>query len=280
MRATVHRCAFTLIELLVVIAVMGVLAALLLPAVQQSRESARRTECRSQLRQHALALHNYHDVHRILPAGAYLQGSAFPVRTGWGWGAMILPFLEQSALYERINFNVGTASGTNGSEVIPTPLTIWDCPSDSAPRHLSVTVPGGPSLHIATGNYCGSADALGAMTRTRLGDVTDGLSQTLLVGERVYQAGGGAGTGHYTAGWYGSLSYDLGYLPQSLPFATATSSQPINWAGGSAATFGSRHIGGAQFAMADGSVHYLSENINGQVYQALGTIAGGEVVHF
>src|ERR1700722_4841812 len=118
----VRRRAFTLIELLVSIAIIGVLVALLLPAVQSSRAAARRTVCKNNLRQLGLALHLYHETHRCFPAGSYVMGSAFPMQTGWGWGAMLLPQLEQNALYRQINFDFGTAVGSNLALIaLPTP---------------------------------------------------------------------------------------------------------------------------------------------------------------
>src|ERR1700689_4354781 len=99
----VRQSGFTLIELLVSIAIIGVLAALLIPAVQGSRDAARRTVCKNQLRQLTLASHMYHEVHQCFPPGGYVMGPSFPMQSGWGWGAMLLPFLEQDAMYRQIN---------------------------------------------------------------------------------------------------------------------------------------------------------------------------------
>ena len=109
----VRQAGFTLIELVVSIAIIGVLAALLVPAVQSSRDAARRTVCKNQLRQLGLALHMYHEVHRCFPPGSYVMGPSFPMQSGWGWGAMALPYIEQSAIYEQINFGLGTGLGGN-----------------------------------------------------------------------------------------------------------------------------------------------------------------------
>src|SRR5262245_55758548 len=97
------HCGFTLVELLVVVAIIGVLVALLLPAVQSAREAARRMTCQSNLKQHAIAMHNYHDTWLKLPAG--LMGSASSPDDGFGWGTAILPFVEQKALFDKINPN-------------------------------------------------------------------------------------------------------------------------------------------------------------------------------
>src|SRR6478609_9116964 len=116
-----ERRAFTLIELLVVIAIIAVLIALLLPAVQQAREAARRTQCRNNLKQIGLALHNYHDAYQLFPPG-YVDRNGNPDLTpdndlgpGWGWASFILPQLDQGNVYNQINFNIGVGLGSNAT---------------------------------------------------------------------------------------------------------------------------------------------------------------------
>src|SRR6266487_2467467 len=102
-RAVYRRLGFTLIELLVVIAIIAVLVALLLPAVQQAREAARRSQCRNNLKQIGLALHDYHSTHNVFPPG-YVAGAAYPATSnGWSWCAQLLPYLDQASLYHSIN---------------------------------------------------------------------------------------------------------------------------------------------------------------------------------
>src|SRR4029077_5854653 len=112
-RRRARQTGFTLIELLVSLAIIGVLVALLMPAVQSARASARRIICQNQLPQLGLALPNYHDTHACFPPGSYVKGPSSPIQSGWGWGAMILPSIEQGALYQQINFGKGTAVGSN-----------------------------------------------------------------------------------------------------------------------------------------------------------------------
>ena len=177
---------FTLIELLVTIAIIGVLVALLMPAVQSAREAARRSSCRNHLKQLALALHNYHDAHRTVPPGCIIMGDSPEALSGWGWGAMVLPFTEQSALYNTINFELGTTVGSNRA-VVAQPIPFWWCPSDIGPSVCTINVGGAGAVAVATGNYCGSQGMLSPLVCVRFGDVTDGLSQTLMLGERVHQ---------------------------------------------------------------------------------------------
>lgn len=115
-----RRSAFTLIELLVVIAIIAILIALLLPAVQQAREAARRTHCKSNLKQLGIALHNYHESHRTFPPG-YVSGSS---PYAYGWGTMLLPYIEQKSLYDSLNFGSVTAMPQNA-------LVMYQCPSDN-----------------------------------------------------------------------------------------------------------------------------------------------------
>ena len=129
-----RRGGFTLIELLVVIAIIAILVALLLPAVQQAREAARRTSCKNTLKQFALALHNYHDQHRVFPPGQIAAYTAWNNRPGSGfsWGAMLLPYLEQNGIYDSLNFNV-RVSDTPNDPFTGMSFGMLKCPSDERP---------------------------------------------------------------------------------------------------------------------------------------------------
>ncbi|MGQ0635229.1 MAG: DUF1559 family PulG-like putative transporter [Planctomycetaceae bacterium] len=214
------RLGFTLIELLVVIAIIAVLIALLLPAVQQAREAARRVQCKNHLKQIGLGLHNYHDTHSILPAALF----ANPVSStldddGFGWGVYLLPFIEQTALYNQINpqgragvlgdqtifdlYYPGLARVPGGDQVIP----VYRCPSSALPDKVPAawTIPGSGgavppqyprSIGYATSDYkvAGGSEFgnFGVMMKLREGggarfrDITDGMSNTILAGESSY----------------------------------------------------------------------------------------------
>ena len=224
------RSGFTLIELLVVIAIIAILIALLLPAVQQAREAARRSQCKNNLKQIGLALHNYHDTHLILPSLAFGHGGASDAPVpAFVWSVMILPGLDQAPLYNAMNpgptslqdlFNTA-----NGRTLLQTPLTVFLCPSDAGGslnenRPFTKAVTGVNPFHLSKSNYpaCGG-DALneGAFpgnentvsSGRRFRDVTDGLSNTIFVGER----GSGrlpanpSGTGAWAALW-GGMSHE------------------------------------------------------------------------
>src|SRR5579862_4502228 len=204
------RCGFTLIELLVVIAIIAVLVALLLPAVQQAREAARRSQCKNNLKQLGLALHNYHDTANTLPPGWI--GNAASSGNCWGWGAMILPNLDQTVLYNALSSTaVGPKTGFGAVmmsfpavSALQTPLPVFRCPSDGGkslvgPFPINNTV-GGTTQFIGRTNYVGvvgsninwsvvptTSNANGAFSQNSLRnfrDFTDGLSCTFLVGER------------------------------------------------------------------------------------------------
>ena len=296
-----RRPAFTLIELLVVIAIVAVLMGLLLPAVQKVREAASRIKCVNNLKQIGLACHNYHDAQKTLPPG-YLALAPYSDGTndtapGWGWAAFLLPFLEQDNLYRLINFSQPVPNSSAIGVVLP----LFLCPSDSVtPTPFAVTDAFGtplavmaPSCYAAT---CGPdasdvADPTGAgvfyrNSRTRLTDITDGTSNTVLIGERAWSQAKGV--------WAGAPAGAVLRPGPLNPWPSATGSAPTlvlahnNWinirtdADGGLDDFSSNHTGGASLLFADGSVHFLpSITGEGQLhadFQALGTRAGGEVI--
>ncbi len=285
---------FTLIELLVVIAIIATLVAILLPAVQQAREAARRSTCKNNLKQIGLAIHNYHDTFVVMVPGS-IKHAAYG--DGWnphGWGAMILPFLEQSAVYDALaretnnfatepKFNAG--DNPVGKSVIP----VYICPSDimannntyleGSTNAKSNYVGSGGSVFVNDNDYNPQSfnGPFAVNASRRFADITDGLSNTVIVGERD----GGYDSGRtlrFAAWWLGTDH--VGWHDRMYAF---TSKQyPINNRIGTlsqqARSFGSFHMGGAQFVMGDGHVIFISENIDGNTYEALGTINRGEVV--
>jgi prepilin-type N-terminal cleavage/methylation domain-containing protein/prepilin-type processing-associated H-X9-DG protein len=313
MRAPTRRSAFTLIELLVVIALIGTLIGLLLPAVQKVRETASRLSCQNNLKQIGLALHNYHDANRCFPPGyrasAPSSDGATDTMPGWGWGAFVLPYIEQDNVYRQLNVN----QPVQNSPAIQTMVKVYLCPSDLTPPGASPVPDGfGNTICLAAPTSyaacCGSdasdtTDPTGngvfyRNSQTRMTDITDGTSNTILIGERAWSNANGI--------WAGAISGGVIVRGQSNPcqpvvpgawYPAATLVQAhahLNNAlldpDGSAGMddFGSRHLGGSNFVFADGSVHFLrsvpSDNPDGSYtpdglnFQALGTRANGEVV--
>ena len=278
---------FTLVELLVVIAIIGVLIALLLPAVQQAREAARRIQCQNHLKQIGLAIHNYHDIHLALPPGHVVQqsdsdwsgGSSDPNVESWGWGALILPFIEQGALYDRAGIGKGTLLENVADPVALTPVASYRCPSDTGPavgtgrvytnwalsnykgsyghRHRAIQITPTPAAQTGAILPIGG---LGTHDSLRMRDITDGTSNTIAIGEVAWKRGD---LFHQAAVWAGATRGKGGNATRDL------------YAGGRAAinhsnsvvnelveSFSSLHPGGAQFVLVDGSVHFISENID------------------
>lgn len=269
-----HRRAsgFTLIELLVTLSVIGILIALLLPAVQMSRESARRVRCRSRLRQLAVALHNYHDVHGTLPPGSISVGPAFTPFSGWGWGAMLLPYVDQTPLYEQVDFDVHTAGGAN-RHTIESVIPFWFCPTDPSPSKISVPAPSGQTLFVAAGNFSGLHAMLSPLSHVRFREVTDGLSNTFLLGETVYRKNRSGVES--TASWVGIITFPQRAIGNSIPHAELSPN-----AGTNGGHFSSHHPGGVQYALGDGQAIFISHHLDKDVYFALGTPSGGEPVEF
>jgi prepilin-type N-terminal cleavage/methylation domain-containing protein len=278
----VARRGFTLLELLVVVAIISVLIALLLPAVQQAREAARRMGCRNNLSQIALALHNYHATHRVLPPGSVNETG--PVKVGvttdnhFGWIAQILPELDEVNVWKQIDFTKTSYQQPSGFLRSP---KVLHCP----------TRPGGFAPYA--GCYNDSAapidtDNNGVLflnSSVRMQDITDGRSHTLLVGEVLASSSfawyqGTEATLHYSGGAMDSLQDFAG------PTAVYGEVTPENLNNSNAAAaaavlpmrFGSPHADGAHLALADGAVRFVSSRIDGHILQQLGNRHDGEVV--
>ncbi len=326
------RNGFTLIELLVVIAIIATLVAILLPAVQQAREAARRSNCKNNLKQIGIALHNYHDTYNTLPPGyiriQFPQPSSSPTMQSWGWAAHLLPFMEQSAIYEgtlgaNLRFNE-VLSSTTLRTILQNPISMFRCPSDNGQQvNENFGYAGNPGqVYLATSNYLANNDRNGnptnsadhpetlfvlgsnargcfwANSRCRFADVTDGLSNTVIVGERATElnnpgrrkrlCGSGVVFGPMEGGdnqLQGDMT-DLTLLQGLVMpiFAQGfarindrnevvgavtsdynfTNPNPSGSVFNDACHFGysSPHKGGAQFVLGDGRVEFISENIS------------------
>lgn len=297
------RHGFTLVELLVVIAIIGVLVALLLPAVQAAREAARRSQCTNQLKQVTLALHNYHDTNRKLPSAGYSHQAH-------GIWVRLAPFMEQTAFYDRYDFSQGANGGVNGTLLREVPMQGLRCPSGSVNFCM---INNETRRNYYTTHYYGIQGPIGTNTTTGqeykryeniapngvssqglftmcvpsyrdaidFGAVTDGLSNTLAFGEISWNDY--LGYREYTFG----VHWGSGDEATSI-MSTKDVNWPINVGLQSTSTvyrnynrtgaYGSHHPGGANFALADGSVRFLSETINMDTYLSLASRNGAEVI--
>lgn len=289
------RPGFTLVELLVVIAIIGILVGLLLPAVQAAREAARRAQCMNNLRQIGLGLSNYESSFKRFPSG-WVDNfrSNQTTQPGWAWGHSMLPFIEQGPLYQQIDHRFDVDSMTTRpfiTRVVPTFL----CPSDPGDstfeigqdtgeeeeeEHVGHNVDEGPKLfRMAKANYVGvfgtleigenpyNGDGIFFGNSTiRARDVVDGLSNTMIVGERSSRLGGSV--------WHGVISEAAEPLARFLGSTDHTPNSPA----GHFDDFSSRHEAGAHFIFADCSTRILSNSIDVKIYQALATRANAEIV--
>lgn len=327
------RSAFTLVELLVVIAIIGILIGMLLPAVQQIREAARRTACKNNIRQLALALHNYESSFGQFPPGySFVSGADYAAQTGYpvaggfevanhlghAWGAHILPQIEQGNLYDQVDFRLPGFDPANLT-ARETQINIFLCPTDSwsqnnfVVRDESVT----PVERYSAASYCanwGPASGVAETpndqsddwnldatpdasqgpffrnSKTRFADVTDGTSSTLAIGERTNgpildenrNPIGIPPHPNFENVWFGAIRdidapdddhghmvlFDAEYGPNRARGEGTGADRGIS----------APHSGLAQFGFLDGSVHTIPETIDINVYRALASMRGGEVI--
>ncbi len=311
--ATSPRRAFTLVEMLVVVTIIGLLTMLILPGVQAARESARGVKCRNSLKQIGLALHSYHNLANVLPAG--FLSSTDGITTGWGWGSQILGLLEQRPLMNSCNFSLAISQASNSTSVFCA-VSTFECPSaTSGPfslGHLGFTLAG--MDHIPPTQYIGSAGTFsssqdpsinpfvtygvgdGVFFRNSVIDfpsITDGLSSTLMVGERSRQVADATWIGVPLAtaplctksGWdnqscdscmFLSLGRTGSVSPDAYHIGGPTDYR-INSRGGGADGFSSQHPGMANFLFCDGSVRPIKNPTQLAVLSALSSRSGHEI---
>ena len=326
------KSGFTLVELLVVIAIIGILVGLLLPAVQAAREAARRMQCSNNLKQHGLALLNYESTYKRFPIGFTdtAATNAMLRDGGWSWMCAILPYIEQNSLYSTLDLKLhpyGTGSNAANVAACAVPLSAFRCPSDIAPRTApsnSGNANGTAALAVTSyagvlgsfdGQWCqvsGTTNVEGVRNRgllvvnssRKIGEVTDGTSNVLAVGEVSWRPLNAARNGSNRQYILGNITTGGGPLCTSNgannngphlhlratrhklngPLATGTKHK----------AFHSYHTGGGNFVFVDGSVHFISDSIqhtdtdfnapgitvNGPfgIYQRFGSINDGGIV--
>jgi prepilin-type N-terminal cleavage/methylation domain-containing protein len=314
--------AFTLIELLVVIAIIGILIALLLPAVQKVRDAALRTTCKNNLKQIGLALHNYHDTNGTLPPGLDPTKPNPPAPPNyywyWSWMARILPFVEQDNLWRQADNYARTVDSDpwtgnlpgqpTGNPALRTTLSVYVCPADNRVLASEYVSGKGGNLTVAFDEYLGVSGIHSygpgqeskheglffTRSHIKFADISDGLSNTLAVGERppsadlIYgwwfagagQSGGTTGSSDVILGineinfsYRNCPGYNRAWEDYHYQFGPGDINDNC-----SEFHFWSLHPGGAHFLLADGSTQYYSYSINQDVLTAMATRAGGEPV--
>jgi prepilin-type N-terminal cleavage/methylation domain-containing protein len=293
-----RRHAFTLVELLVVIAIIGILIALLLPAIQAAREAARQSSCKNSLKQIGVAMHNFETSYRRLPPGyEYAAGPEGNIQ-GYSWCARLLPFMELGNLYDHIEFDQPVFDQVNAT-IREQHIDVLLCPTDGVSPNGFVEMGdemyamacyvanfGTPDLDDDQGQARGDSNPLGPFegawgpfyrnSATKLSRITDGLSQTLMVGERqngpFRQEGVHGPHFEYETTWVGAVrdsddpTDDHGHMVLFQTGNTPNSPESDD------RDVSASHAGLSQFLMCDGSVHAVSEDIDLAAYRALGTM--------
>ncbi|MCA9190394.1 MAG: DUF1559 domain-containing protein [Planctomycetales bacterium] len=302
-----NRPAFTLVELLVVIAIIGILVGLLLPAVQAAREAARRMSCSNNLKQLGLAMLNYHDTFRSFPSAQYYcrsdmqcTGSRNTWKQGWFWSASVFPFMEQGNIFKSLRMDLDIFHPTN-SAIVKINVASFACPSDASRQEFSrpeAANPGnGPEhdVQLATTSYIVNGGAFnnsfispyettnalssnttyrngvfGRDSSIKIGSITDGTSNTIMLGETI----------SYNFLWDPVLYGRYQATPSKTACCTLGAARHGNRRLNPPLTanntvkresFGSYHVGGAQMCFGDGSVHFISENIDNSSRQSNAT---------
>jgi prepilin-type N-terminal cleavage/methylation domain-containing protein/prepilin-type processing-associated H-X9-DG protein len=308
-----RRRAFTLIELMVVIAIIGILIAILLPAVQAAREAARVTQCRNNLKQIGLAIHNYHDINRTFPnadpGGGSDADSSISMASAF---VAILPYMEQAANYQHYNFALQNTDPGNQA-VVSQRLPFYLCPTAVLRREVPYNVAGDPcgDFDEAPGTYAVSvgsqpydqywsyfghprptlngaivySDSTDGITRMR--DVTDGLTNTVLIGESAWNISGFSTSPSCNNGQNWGYTYWANPYPASTGFNTSAPFNPNtyilldpNTFDQTLMRFRSDHpAGGVNFVFCDGSVRFLMQYVDQTILTAIGSRNGAESVY-
>ncbi len=291
-----HRRAFTLIELLVVIAIISVLIALLLPAVQQAREAARRSQCINNQKQLGLALHNYHDTFNVFPPGWIGVQSGRPNTegpSGFAWASHLLPNLDQAPLYNQINFKASLLDSSNDI-ARKSVLAAFRCPSDPSTDTWQLGEEGNPTNILATlptANYVGSFGSVGAEvlcivapfpasqclgdgvfshnSKLRIADITDGMSNTVMLGEHRSDK-----KLNWHSTWVGLVPRGEEATARFLAVSDHTPNSPALHID----DFSSWHTGGVHLLFGDGRVRFLTQNVDLGIFRAIATRAGSEII--
>lgn len=292
-----RQLGFTLIELLVVIAIIAILIALLVPAVQKVREAAARAQCQNNMKQIGLALHGYHDQIKRLPPSEFHDNGSNPVR--WGWIPKILSFVEQDPVYSKLDFKIHSWQGNNYA-LLSQRFPLFLCPADPYKDLIREEENfAGPTWVLSQADYASVAGdyknatgvgaspdygnlnyanpvVRGVMGRwgwaAKFAEITDGLSNTFAVGECV---GAFCITQNLASQCWGTTAHPINYLNDTFPNNLPTQANP-RW--DESIGFRSFHPGGANFLFCDGTVKFVSQNIDMGTYRALASRANGEVV--